>query len=237
MDVKQITETTKNFYKNISTEFSSTRQYAWKGWTQTFENIDIRVNCNVDTVVASQPKVLDLGCGNARFYEFLKNKYAITLNYTGLDTDEGLLKIAREKYINEPNVTFENIDIIQNIHVITDKYDLVVGFGITHHLPGKNNRLEWFDTVSKLVNVDGYLVLSFWNFLAKKSLVVATELEENDYWLSWNNKDIKRYCHYYDENELEKITNILKNNGFVLKNKIQSEEDLNIYMVFKKELI
>jgi tRNA (uracil-5-)-methyltransferase TRM9 len=220
MNVKEILEINKNFYSHINEEFSNTRQYPWKGWDLILQELDLKNNL----------KILDLGCGNGRFYEQLKNKLTTKFEYTGVDTDKGLLDIAKSKY-NEGQ--FKLVDIFTDLLTIEDKYDMVLGFGITHHIPEKNFRREWFENISTLLNKDGYLILSFWNFLDKKSLIKATELEENDYWLGWNNKEVKRYCHYYTKEELNDINKLLYSKGLTLEKEIEDPTDLNKYLIYR----
>lgn len=221
MNISDILNITKNFYKNIGQEFSDTRKYAWKGWGSVLEKIELFDNC----------EILDLGCGNGRFYDFLYQNLKYKFKYLGLDINEELLSIATDNY---PNGEFKKEDIFENIKNINKKYDLVVGFGITHHLPNKNFRFSWFEHLAELVNTNGYIVLSFWNFLDKKSLEAAENLEKNDYWLSWGDKDVKRFCHFYDEEELQEIDALLKNNDLDLISEIKNEQDLNIYKIYKK---
>jgi len=220
MDTNKVIEITKDFYKNISKEFSDTRQYSWKGWEGILQYLDMKENC----------KVLDLGCGNGRFYEFLVKHIDKNINYIGVDGDEGLLSITKEKY---KGARFLEGNIFENYGNTNSTYDLVVGFGITHHIPGKKFRNNWFENIYKILNRQGYLILSFWNFLDKKSLVKATDLEENDYWLGWNNKEVKRYCHYYGKKELIELDKMLLEKGISLVKEIESGADLNTYKIYQ----
>ena len=70
-----------------------------------------RVVENLPNTVES---VLDLGCGNGRFYEFISKHYP-NVKYTGIDTNNGLLSEARKKYGNDK---FFNMDIFFNISEI-----------------------------------------------------------------------------------------------------------------------
>lgn len=47
--------------------------------------------------------VLDIGCGNGRWFESLKNE---KLNYTGIDFSPSLIELAREKYGERENCSF-----------------------------------------------------------------------------------------------------------------------------------
>jgi len=88
MDIKKVLDTTKEFYKEISNEFSNTRQYSWKGWNKVKDILDLKPELSV----------LDMGCGNGRFYDYLKNNITVDFKYMGVDADENLLTIAKNKY-------------------------------------------------------------------------------------------------------------------------------------------
>jgi len=59
---KFIVEKTTNDYNRIADDFSRTRSHVWE---------ELRV---LEKYIQPGDKVLDLGCGNGRFYEFLKNE-------------------------------------------------------------------------------------------------------------------------------------------------------------------
>ncbi len=54
-----------------------------------------------------EKRILDFGCGMGDFYRFLKER-AIQVNYTGLDINEKLIGMARQKH---PEVAFRVFDI------------------------------------------------------------------------------------------------------------------------------
>lgn len=55
----------------------------------------------------SGKRILDFGCGKGDFYGFLRDKN-INVHYTGLDINENLIKLAKEKY---PNIDFRFFDL------------------------------------------------------------------------------------------------------------------------------
>ncbi len=65
---KEILKKTKKNYNLISDHFSKTRRIPWDNFKFFFKKIP------------SNSKVLDLGCGNGRFSEFLTD-----VDYIGLD--------------------------------------------------------------------------------------------------------------------------------------------------------
>lgn len=76
---------------------------------------------------------LDIGCGFADFYQYLKDR-GIKVKYTGYDINEELIKLCREKY---PEAKFEVKDI-QN-----DKIDQDFDFVISSQT--FNNKLQYDD--------------------------------------------------------------------------------------------
>lgn len=55
----------------------------------------------------SGKRILDFGCGKGDFYGFLRDNN-INVHYTGLDINENLIKLAKEKY---PNIDFRFFDL------------------------------------------------------------------------------------------------------------------------------
>jgi alkylated DNA repair protein alkB family protein 8 len=71
-------------YDKISDEFDLTREKDWEEFKEFLPFI------NNDT------KLIDLGCGNGRFYNFIKDHKKIA--YIGIDNNETLLKKAKNKF-------------------------------------------------------------------------------------------------------------------------------------------
>ena len=80
------------FYQDVALEFHESRQFAWEGFNQ-LQNI-IHPIFQDKTLI----KILDLGCGNARFADFINNFYQNKLFYEGVDNNQILLDIAQKTY-------------------------------------------------------------------------------------------------------------------------------------------
>ena len=207
-----------NFYKNVEEKFSKTRQSPWKGWEECLKYIK-----NGD-------KICDLGCGNGRFYAYLLDR-GLNIDYTGYDTNEFFLTEAKNKY---PTGNFIKKDIFNNLDEITKKFDVIVGFGITHHLPVEIEN-KWFKSLKNLVNKkESYLILSFWDFTKDKRFKIKSNSKEiqklgnNEYELDFANTGFKRYFRTYPD-----ISNSLKD--FNIINTYISDgrnQDLNTYFIF-----
>ncbi|MFC1722391.1 class I SAM-dependent DNA methyltransferase [Patescibacteria group bacterium] len=227
--INKIIDDTESFYKNNQESFSQTRQGPWPGWKKLIEIANKRFENN-NTI-----RILDLGCGNGRFYPYSKESFAPNnVEYLGLDNNDYMLVEALLKY---QDANFKNFDIYRNLDKIEQKFDLVVGFGITHHIPGKEYRLEWFDKVAKLLTKTGLLCLTFWN-LQSDSRFEKTEnahdLEENDYYYGWKDTKTKRYVHQYSSEEITELSKVFKNKNLELIATYDSDgknEIMNTYIV------
>jgi len=217
--VKDILKLNKDFYQSVSTEFSRSRQKPWVGWNRAVEtsiNALGGVNKNRDI------KVLDLGCGNGRFYEFISKKIS-KVDYLGLDINNDLLNISKTKYKTN-KATFLNKDIYLGIDKIKGKYNIISAFGVTHHIPNNIFRIKWFKNLPSFLGLRGVIILTFWNF----------EEKPGDYLLGWGNKKkTARYCHQYSEKEINKIISIYKKMGLKLIDKYKSDKE-NLYLIFGK---
>lgn len=220
LGIQNVNKATQSFYNKHSESFDRSRNFYWKGFNETLNFLKNGQN------------VLDFGCGNARFYKFLLENN-LKLNYLGIDSNQLFIEENRKKY---PNSRFETIDIISDKINIQEQFNLVVVFGLTHHIPSKEFRKNWFKNLEDLVMENGTLIISYWKFDITKDdkdfEISGYKRENNDYFLGWKGDYSEhRFCHYFNEEELEKIKSYFNS----LKFKIQFEEEDNIYMVFSKE--
>jgi tRNA (uracil-5-)-methyltransferase TRM9 len=199
-----------HFYNTIASEFDSSRQYAWDGWKKVIPYI-------TDIAPNSDLKVLDLGCGNARFGHFLEEALPNqSLKYVGVDSNQFLLEKASQDFNTVkldlvPSIIDQKLALDLKDHAS----DVVVAFGLIHHLPGFEYRRSLIDQLKTVVKPGGIVVLSLWKFLdiprLKDKLVTpeiagfnATDLENNDFIMSWERgQTAYRYCHYCDDLEIK----------------------------------
>ena len=80
---KKILEKVKTDYAVIAPHFSQTRQKFWDEMRDFAESL------------GPGDRVLDLGCGNGRLYEVLKEK---SIDYTGVDNSPELLGFAKKRW-------------------------------------------------------------------------------------------------------------------------------------------
>ena len=217
----EINQLNRDFYSKNNESFDKSRKdNFWKG----FEN--------VKKYLKYGQRILDLGCGNGRFLEFLIKNNS-NFNYLGVDNSADFITKDTQKY---PSYKFLELDLVSNLDQITNKYDLVIVFGVTHHIPSYEYRKEWFQKLEGILSSEGILVLSFWDFNRDKAdkefKPERYQVEKNDFFLGWKGDFLcHRYCHLFDQEEIEEIKKILSN----LRVLEEYSLDDNKYLILKKE--
>jgi tRNA (uracil-5-)-methyltransferase TRM9 len=236
--VTQLLQQNSAFYQKYAEEFAATRNYIWQGWNRVGEYLK-----KFDHEHNLTMRVLDLGCGNGRLYKFLADSGVISdaVSYKGVDDNKYLIDTAQNKYgIN----LFSLGNALEPLTFVGQGYNVVTAFGLTHHLPSKELRAKWFTSLCAIIAKEGVICLSFWHFDINKAVATSQtisepkDLENNDYFLGWDNKnDTPRYCHYFDENEINEIIKLFDGQGFVLAQKYQADgkdAKSNTYLIFAR---
>jgi 2-polyprenyl-3-methyl-5-hydroxy-6-metoxy-1,4-benzoquinol methylase len=261
--INKLNKLNLDFYSKIGLEFDSTRNYFWQGWEKTLDFLNNSDKENTDKTL----KVLDIGSGNGRFGEFLAKKANVDFEYLGIDSSDILLERAKDKLKSIKlesehlkGFDLKKIDITEKILndegliANSKKFDLIVLFGVMHHLPGENTRINLLKRVKELLSDNGILIFATWLFLDTDRLqkrivwgkdgkstnklnlnsigLKETDLEYGDYILDWQKgEEAFRYCHYYTG---EEIRLLLKKSGLELKTSFLAdgkENRINQYFV------
>lgn len=210
----------RDFYRITADEFDQTRGASWPGWQHLLSHLHPPLS------------VLDVGCGNGRFGLFLQENlidkppdpfpplYEVgrglgggdhaMIHYHGIDSSRALLNHARSALENVPALqwTLEERDIIEN-PPDTGDYDLVVLFGVLHHIPGYVERQIFIRKLAERVKSGGLLAFACWRFYEyerfKRRIIPWPDdimVEAGDYLLDWRRGETAlRYCHYTDDSE------------------------------------
>ncbi|MCF7835755.1 MAG: class I SAM-dependent methyltransferase [Candidatus Marinimicrobia bacterium] len=201
----KIIEISSAGYDKIAEKFSQTRNYIWK-------EMEI-----AKTFIKNGFNVLDIGCGNGRFFETLKDK---NINYTGIDNSEKLLEIARKKH----NTNFIKADAT-SLPLEDEHFDTVVSFAVLHHIPSKELRNQFIKESFRVLKKDGYFIITVWNLWQKKyipqiikyaflKIIGLSDLDFKDIYLNFGKEKNVRYLHAFTKQELKKL---LTKNGFKIK--------------------
>lgn len=206
-------------YDQIAKEFDTTRQYNWK----EFEIFLPYIKDN--------DKLLDIGCGNGRFYKFISKHRKV--KYTGLEKSKNLIKAAKKqnkaKFVQGDMLSLPFKDNSQNT---------ITAIASIHHIPSKELRKKAIREMNRTLDKEGTLIITAWNLFQPKykkyiwqsrlkSLLSLGKYDARDTFIPWNNKT-KRYYYAFKEKELEKL---LTQNGFKI---IKKNKGRNFTFICKK---
>ena len=225
---KSILEQTKQNYNLIAKEFSGTRREIWGELLFLFEKLK------------EGEKVLDLGCGNGRWYPVFKEK---KVDYFGVDNSEKLIEIAKENF---PDAKFFVGDAL-NLPFPDNFFDKVYSIALLHHIPSEEFRIKLLKEAKRVLKPGGILILTCWKIHRPREILALlkytflkiigkSKLDFRDTFVPWGKKAL-RYYHFFTQRELE---NLVKKVGFeilesgVVKNKRGNRQ--NYYIICQKFL-
>jgi len=214
---KKILDEVKNNYAVIAPHFSQTRQKFWN------ERRDF-----AESMVPGD-RVLDLGCGNGRLYDALKDK---SIYYTGVDNSPELLDFAKKRWGENESRKFLLGDAINLDWWKGEKYNVVFLIATLHHIPSENLRKKVLENVGKILAPNGFLIMTNWALFQKKYLAFLvknivlklfgkSDLDFGDAMIPWKSNEsgkavAERYVHAFTLRELKRL---VKGVGFeVLEN-------------------
>jgi SAM-dependent methyltransferase len=104
------------------------------GWTKPKQRLRYRVLLDYWlSSFAPQPlRVLDFGCGFGDLFGYARER-AIPLDYTGLDINPDLVRVARDKY---PDGRFLCLDLSEE--PLDERFDIVLSAGVHNHRMSNN---------------------------------------------------------------------------------------------------
>jgi 2-polyprenyl-3-methyl-5-hydroxy-6-metoxy-1,4-benzoquinol methylase len=195
-----------DFYETIAQDFDSTRNHAWPGFAKTLQWID------------TQSSVLDIGCGNARFLNFLL-EHEFVGKYTGVDSNTQL--IAHAPHFQA--ASYHNSSWQDWISQDTNTDTTITCFGLLHHISSAQEVLQLLDYC---YHHSSTLILSRWNCIMNDTLMqrrldiesqegqkflqhYSLQLEEwepMEFFLDWNKGNhAYRYVRYWTDQELQEL--------------------------------
>ena len=199
---QMIANETRNSYDHMAREFSDTRVTFW-------EELGFLAEHAIPGM-----RVLDIGCGNGRFYELLKTRQ---VTYTGLDYSIGLLAEARRLH---PDGAFMEGDATK-LPFADCSFDIAFAFAVIHHIPGRELREQFVREVARVLSPGSTFILTAWDLEGTgkirylrsylNSMNPFTTLDAGDIMLTFGKEKRKRYLHAFTERELVRL---LEKNGF-----------------------
>lgn len=224
---KHLLEKTRQDYNLIAQDFARTRREIWEEMRFLFK----------DYLVPGE-KVLDLGCGNGRWFPLFQEKKA---DYIGVDNSEKLIKIAKKTY---SQTKFQVADAL-NLPFPNNFFDKIYSIAVLHQIPSKEFRFQFLKEAKRVLKPEGLLILTVWKFHQRKELFLLfkytiskligqSRLDFKDILEPWGKK-IERYYHCFSKEELislvKRVDFDIRTVGFV-KNRRGNRQ--NIYLVAQK---
>lgn len=205
-DVRKLFEETRNSYDQMSGEFSASRVRFWEELEFLKEH------------TTHDDHVLDIGCGNGRFYPYILPRHA---QYTGIDYSEKLIREAKRLHPDANFLVSDGMTIPFPDH----SFDIAYSFAVLHHVPSQALRTKFMSEIARVLHPDGILVLTVWNLWRAKyfsrllktafgKILGKNTFDIGDIMLTFGKAKHPRYLHAFTENELRAL---LKENGFVVQ--------------------
>ncbi len=243
----------QRFYDERAEAFDASRDHPWPGWRRLLSEMEA-------THEGDRPlRVLDVACGNGRFARFLAEHGTRPFAYTGIDASEPLLEAARAQLAALASPRAPQPCRLQGMDVLDEAtrqaipgaaFDLVVAFGLTHHVPGAQTRRAMVGWLADRVAPDGWIALTVWRFADRARFadrllpwealepdlrVDPDTLEPGDHLLGFGDRaGPPRYCHHSSAEEIEAFVACLRARGFASPTRYDEDgrsHDLNHYLI------
>ena len=227
--VQALDRINRKFYLAQGDEFDATRQRPWSGWRRVVERF--RSSRPADHGAHS---ILDVGCGNGRFADFLATELDAAWEYTGIDASPVLLSSARSSAppgstaggSRQPGWRVVLGDVATGDLPLARRsgvFDLIAVFGLMHHVPSWERRRSLLVELAGHLSPGGMLAVSFWQFGVDSRFdrrtfdwreynataaepVLLEDLEAGDRLLRWSDGAGVRYCHFAGPAEASELT-------------------------------
>jgi ubiquinone/menaquinone biosynthesis C-methylase UbiE len=205
-NAKKIMNDLRDDYNLVSSSFASSRDRMWPELKFLFD------------YAKEKEKVLDLGCGNGRFSQYLEKT-----DYTGVDFSEGMILEAQKRFVGRKFLVGDAL----HLPFQENCFDKVYSIAMFHQIPSFEYRMQVLSEIKRVLKKEGKVFLTVWRLSGGEK--IEQFLEENEIYLKR-----KRYYYLFKEKEL---SSLLKEAGFsVLEEGIVSEKERsNIYIIAKKE--
>ncbi len=253
----QLLALSKAFYLAHADAFDASRGHQpWPGWQRLSELLPAPA-ATIDTAPSPQ-RVLDIGCGNARFLRFLVEA-GVPADYTGIDANAGLLDSARTRLRDLPsqNWRLTKQDFLASESPGDDlpdgPFDLIVIMGVLHHVPGSDWRRSLLEAATRRLAKGGILALASWQFAGRPRFarlqvawsdlgpvlgapIEESELEAGDALLRFGDDPTQppRYCHQVSDAEFNSWPELLGLDSLAEYRSDGAQADLNRYWVLRR---
>lgn len=230
--IRGLIELNNTFYRQHAASFSATRSAAWHGWGRLAEllsaELPARLLDGTETL-----RVADIACGNLRLVDFLIDAFPhAAIEYHGIDVQPALIGSHERDLPERVRVTTHEEDVLDGLLDAAGADPLAnlpachvtCSFGFMHHVPDMRLREAVLAELVRHTAPGGIVSCSLWQFmhdarLARKAGEAeqraaadppfasyrADALEPGDHLLPWQDSEGLRYCHHFEEGEVDRL--------------------------------
>lgn len=229
----------QRFYASVASQWPDKRKHAWPGFERVWACCSAAVGGETAHV-----HVLDVGCGDGRFAQFLAARPVSPRAYLGVDSSPALLAHAAQRAL-APTYRFEQLDFVGSPiadHLANARFQLITLFGVLHHVPGRAQRAALIRALATQLAPGGLLVFTIWRLdedprFASRNIaftdfnqsapeaIDTEQLEPGDHLLRWDDQaTTARYCHFPASDELEQL---IAHSGLTESERFRADGHLN----------
>lgn len=228
---QKLLELVRNNYQDIAADFDATRKKEIWPEIRTFAD-----------KVKNGDRVLDLGCGNGRLLEALKDK---EIDYLGVDNSSALIFLAKNNYPAQKFIIGDILALDGLKETPDNYYDFIFCLAALQHIPSRELRITALKNMAAKLKVGGEIIISNWNLWAHKKyrsrliknyflkIIGRNELEPNDLVFPWKNsrgeEKTDRYYHAFTGRELKELARAAG-----LKTSSLKKDKHNLWLILKK---
>jgi SAM-dependent methyltransferase len=201
----QLLRLNSEFYQTLAAPFAATRARLQPGVLRAIQDL------------SPDASVLDIGCGSGALAHELARR-GHRGRYLGVDSSAALLAMARRGSLPD-HFRLERADfsVAGWQAELEAPFTIVFGFAVLHHIPGWERRLRLVKDLRALLQADGSIVVSTWDFLASNRLrgriqpwesvgLSDDDVDPGDYLLDWRQGGAGlRYVHHFRDEELQRL--------------------------------
>lgn len=237
--IERLLALNRTFYTTFAASFAQSRPVTDPALTPILPYIPPRAS------------VLDVGCGNGRLALLLGQERPGS-TYVGVDLVAALIERARAQtaQVGRIDLAFLVADIARpnwTVKLPERPFERVVALALLHHIPSFALRARIVGDMAGLLEPDGRLILSTWQFLANERMrrkiipwdsvgLSKQALEPGDYLLDWKRGGYgRRYCHLVNEGELDRLA---ASSGLVVTETFRAggrEGDLSLFAILDRK--
>ncbi len=206
-DAKKIMSNLREDYNLAAVSFARSRDRMWEELKFLFDKAE------------EGDVVLDLGCGNGRFSQYLEKT-----TYFGIDFSQKLINEAEKRF---PKKSFLQADAL-NLPFENDFFDKIYSIAVIHQIPSHNYRLKALKETKRVLKSGGKIYFTAWE-MDEETKGVCQKSGEKDVFL-------KRDRYYYLF-EKEEFIELFREAGFFIEESgiVCEGKRSNFYVVARKK--